>query len=76
FITSFPQFFFSFIFIYNLYSYTLFLTNSISLFLGPLVLPVLQLRSFSFFGSTINKGMFFIFYLFFFIVSILYFISN
>ncbi|RIA82317.1 hypothetical protein C1645_788552, partial [Glomus cerebriforme] len=28
---------FSFIFISNLYSYTLFLTNSISLFLGPLV---------------------------------------
>ncbi|RIA86771.1 hypothetical protein C1645_778847 [Glomus cerebriforme] len=44
FICSFPQFCFSFIFISNLYSYTLFLTNSISLFLGPLVLPVLQLR--------------------------------
>ncbi|RIA91419.1 hypothetical protein C1645_767602, partial [Glomus cerebriforme] len=28
----FPQFFFSFIFISNLYSYTLFLTNSISFF--------------------------------------------
>ncbi|RIA84141.1 hypothetical protein C1645_784750, partial [Glomus cerebriforme] len=55
FVTSFSQFF-SFIFISNLYSYTLFLTNSILLFLGPLVLPVLQLRSFSSFGSTINKG--------------------
>ncbi|RIA91782.1 hypothetical protein C1645_766807, partial [Glomus cerebriforme] len=28
---------FSFIFIFNLYFYTLFFTNSISLFLGPLV---------------------------------------
>ncbi|RIA98269.1 hypothetical protein C1645_750445, partial [Glomus cerebriforme] len=55
-IGSFSQFFFSFIFISNLYFYTLFLTNSISLFLGPLVLPVLQLRSFSSFSSTINKG--------------------
>ncbi|RIA85779.1 hypothetical protein C1645_781194, partial [Glomus cerebriforme] len=44
----FPQFFFSFIFISNLYFYILFLTNSISLFLGPLVLLVLQLR-FSYF---------------------------
>ncbi|RIA96417.1 hypothetical protein C1645_755067, partial [Glomus cerebriforme] len=46
-IGSFSQFFFSFIFIFNLYSYILFLTNSISLFLDSLVLPVLQLRSFS-----------------------------
>ncbi|POG74688.1 hypothetical protein GLOIN_2v1573945, partial [Rhizophagus irregularis DAOM 181602=DAOM 197198] len=37
-------FFFLFIFISNLHPYILFLTNSISLFLGLLVLPVLQLR--------------------------------
>ncbi|POG72291.1 hypothetical protein GLOIN_2v1597365, partial [Rhizophagus irregularis DAOM 181602=DAOM 197198] len=35
--------FFLFIFISNLHPYTLFPTNSISLFLGLLVLPVLQL---------------------------------
>ncbi|RIA78684.1 hypothetical protein C1645_795496 [Glomus cerebriforme] len=66
FITSFSQFFFSFIFISNLYSYTLFLTNSISLFLDLLVLLVLQLI----------KVCFLFFIYFFFIVSILYFVSN
>ncbi|RIA82204.1 hypothetical protein C1645_788825 [Glomus cerebriforme] len=61
----FPQFFFSFIFISNLYSYTLFLTNSISLFLDLLVFSVLRLIKVCF--------LFFIYFLF--IVFILYFIS-
>ncbi|RIA94930.1 hypothetical protein C1645_758698, partial [Glomus cerebriforme] len=65
-------FFFSFIFISNLYSYTLFLTNSISLFLVSLVLPVLQLSSFS---SKLIKVCFLFIIYFFFIISILYFIS-
>ncbi|POG82134.1 hypothetical protein GLOIN_2v1498968, partial [Rhizophagus irregularis DAOM 181602=DAOM 197198] len=53
--------FFLFIFISNLHPYTLFLTNSISLFLGLLVLPVLQLI----------KVCFLFFICFFYFVSIL-----
>ncbi|RIA95302.1 hypothetical protein C1645_757920, partial [Glomus cerebriforme] len=75
-INSFSQFFFSFIFISNLYSYTLFLTISISLFLGFLVLPVLQLsRSLVLSVLQLIKVYFLFFIYLFFIIFILYFIS-
>ncbi|RIA95649.1 hypothetical protein C1645_756938 [Glomus cerebriforme] len=61
----------TFIFIFNLYSYTLFLTNSISLFLNPLVLSNLLVLS----VLQLIKVCFLVFIYFFFIIFILYFVS-